>query len=839
MLPSRRRHRAMATTAMVLAAGLALQGLTAASSPASGPSYNEPYRPQFHFTLPQSWLGDPNGLVYRDGRYYLYSYGTWQGAMSTDLVHWQDIPVTGPQADPGSAAFYSGSAVVDKDNTSGFGTPGNPPMVAMYTSQMASGDQTQSLAYSTDQGKTWTRYAGNPVLDLHSQNFRDPKVFWYAPTHSWMMVIALSDQHKVAFYRSPDLKNWTHLSDFGPSGSTTGVWEMPDLYQLPVDGNPNNTKWVLSVSVGSTGVQYIVGQFDGTTFTPDEPATYTPPTGTPLDTFESGSYGNWTATGTAFGAAPATGTLPNQQTVSGFPGNYLLNSYNGGDGATGTLSSPAFTISKPHLNFLVGGGNHPYLGDTVPFGTLPAGQVFEDFSGTTYGTGWTATGSFATSGPSTESLPNQLGPKALDTWAPDGDPGTGTITSPTFTVNSPYIDLQVAGGNHPWGQADPTAVNLIIGGKVVATTTGSNSPELTWTNWDVSKYQGQQAQIQVVDQNDGSTGWGHLMVGYIVFADAPAKPFDTHTSVNLVVNGQVVRSTTGADSENLDWTSWDLSDLIGQQAQIQVVDHNTGGWGHILADDFNLSDAPALNANQRAHWVDYGADFYAFNTWNNTPDGQRIGIAWMSNWDYAGQVPTTPWKGAETFPRALSLQTIGGKVQLVQQPVGALSTLRDGPAFNAKDVTASKSTTPLSATGETLDLTAHLTAGTATKFGLNVRAGNGQYTQIGYDTRTGQLYIDRTHSGNAGFSPSFPGVKTAPLALDHRGVTLRILVDASSVEVYADQGHVTLTDQIFPDATSTGVSLFADGGTATLDNLQGWRLKSIWNLRRATSPPNS
>lgn len=827
MFPSRRRPRAVATAAMALTAMLALPALTAAGSPPS-PGYEEPYRPQFHFTLPNSWLGDPNGLTYRDGRYHLYSYGTWEGATSPDLVHWSDIPVTGPQRDPGSSAFYSGSAVVDKDNTSGFGTPGNPAMVAVFTSQMANGDQAQSLAYSTDNGKTWTRYAGNPVLDLKSQNFRDPKVFWYAPSHSWIMSIALSDQHKVAFYRSPDLKTWTHLSDFGPAGSTSGVWEMPDLYQLPVDGNPQNTKWVLSVSVGSTGVQYLVGQFDGTSFTPDEPATYTPPAGTALDSFESGTYGNWTATGTAFGTAPAAGSLPNQQNVTGYPGKYLVNSFNGGDGTTGTLDSPAFAITKPHLNFLVGGGNHPYTADTVPFGTLPAGTVFADFSGTTYGAGWTATGSFANAGPSTESLPNQIGPKALDTYAPDGDGGTGTITSPAFTVNSPYIDLQVGGGNHPGDQPNPTAVNLIVGGKVVATTTGNNSPDLNWTNWDVSQYKGQQAQIQIVDQNDGTLGWGHLMVGDIVFAGAPAKAFDTQTSVNLIVDGQVVRSATGANSENLDWASWDLSDLIGKQAQIQVVDHSTGGWGHILADDFSLSDSPALNTNQRSHWVDYGADFYAANTWNDTPNGQRVGIAWMSNWDYAGQVPTAPWKGAQTFPRDLSLKTIGGKVQLVQQPVQALSTLRNGPAGSAKNVAVS-GTTPLNAAGETLELTAHLTAGTASKFGLNVRAGNGQYTQIGYDTHTGQLYVDRTHSGNTGFSPAFPGVKTAPLALDNGSVTLHILIDASSVEVFADQGQITLTDQIFPDAGSKGISAFADNGTATLDSLESWNLKSIWN----------
>src|SRR5699024_7272343 len=112
-----------------------------------------------------------------------------------------------------------------------------------------------------------------------TQSFRDPKVFWYAPTESWIMLVTLSDQHKVSFYQSLDLKRWTHLSDFGPEGATSGVWEMPDLYQLPVDGSSNKTKWVLSVSVGDTGVQYFVGEFNGTRFVSDDSETYTPPDG--------------------------------------------------------------------------------------------------------------------------------------------------------------------------------------------------------------------------------------------------------------------------------------------------------------------------------------------------------------------------------------------------------------------------------------------------------------------------------------------------------------------------------------------------------------------------------
>lgn len=807
-----------------------------APSPTAGPTsgttnaYHEPYRPQFHYSLPTGWIGDPNGLVYKDGLYYLFSYGTWKGAVSKDLVHWTNIDVTGPAPDPGASAFYSGSAVVDTQNTSGFGTAKNPAMVAIYTSvQSGTNVESQDIAYSIDNGRHWTRYAGDPVIDIGSVNFRDPKVFWYAPKHEWMMSVTLSDQYKVAFYTSPDLKTWTQAGTFGPAGATTGVWEMPDLYQLPVDGDKREQKWVLSVSVGSTGVQYFVGRFDGSTFVPDGPATYTPPAGVDLDPFQSGSYGDWKTTGSAFGSAPASGALPDQQPVSGADGHYFVDSFNGGDAATGTLTSPAFTIDKSHLNFQLGGGHNPYAEGAVPFGTLPSGTVFTDFSGTSYDPGWSTTGSFVGTGPSHEKLGNQVSAGVLDTWGPNGDPSEGTITSPTFTVGSPYIDLQIAGGTHPMSQPNPTAVNLVIGGKVVETATGNNTGTLDWTSWDTSAYQGQQAQIQVVDQADGSTGWGHLMVGDIVFASQKAPVWDTQTSVDLLVDGKVVRSATGNNSESLDWASWDVSDLQGKQAQLQIVDNATGSWGHILADDFTLADEPALNQIQRASWIDYGSDFYAENTWTDAPGGQRINVAWMNNWAYASNIPTTPWQGAESFPRTESLRTIGGKVQLVQTPVDALSDLRTGPAWNIRK-TAVAGTTSLPVSGAELELQARLTKGTASTFGLNVRTGGGQYTQIGYDTTTGELYVDRTHSGNTGFNPSFPGRATAPVALDSRGgLDLHILIDASSVEVFTGDGTRVITEQIFPDAASTGVSAFATGGTAAVEKLRAWKLKSIWN----------
>lgn len=246
-------------------------------------TYTERYRPQYHFTPATNWMNDPNGLVFYDGVYHLfYQYNpfgitwghmSWGHATSTDLVHWQHLPVAIPEA-KGEMAF-SGSAVVDWKNSSGFGSGGEPPLVAIYTGFRGK-NQSQYLASSTDSGRTWSRYAGNPVLDIGSADFRDPKVFWYEPDKKWVMVVALSPEHKVRLYGSADLKQWTPLSEFGPAGATGGVWECPDLFELPVDGVASNSRWVLIVNLnpgavaGGSGAQYFVGRFDGTRFTADE-----------------------------------------------------------------------------------------------------------------------------------------------------------------------------------------------------------------------------------------------------------------------------------------------------------------------------------------------------------------------------------------------------------------------------------------------------------------------------------------------------------------------------------------------------------------------------------------
>jgi fructan beta-fructosidase len=247
--------------------------------------YREPWRPQFHFTPAKNWMNDPNGMVFYDGEYHLFyqynPYGdkwghmSWGHAVSRDLVRWEHLPVA--LYEENNVMIFSGSAVVDRKNTSGFGKDGRPPLVAIYTGHYTNKPlQNQHIAYSNDRGRTWTKYAGNPVLDLGDKDFRDPKVFWHEPTGQWVMVVSWPVHRKVRFYASANLKDWTHLSDFGPAGSTTGIWECPDLFPLNVENSEGAQKWVLIVNVGSgapaggSGCQYFVGQFDGTAFVPDK-----------------------------------------------------------------------------------------------------------------------------------------------------------------------------------------------------------------------------------------------------------------------------------------------------------------------------------------------------------------------------------------------------------------------------------------------------------------------------------------------------------------------------------------------------------------------------------------
>jgi fructan beta-fructosidase len=817
------RRAAIGVLLTLLAALAVPQGSAAADSPPAARETSE-YRPIYHYTPAANFMNDPNGLIKHKGVYHLFyqtnpwgidaGNGSWGHATSRDLVSWEEKPIAISATD--TEEIWSGSAVFDRTNSSGLGTTEDPPLVAIYTRRdRATGNQSQALAFSTDDGSTWTKYAGNPVLDIGYQDFRDPKVFWHEGTQRWVMVVVKSVERKVAIYSSPNLRTWTHESDFGPAGAVGSVWECPDLFPLALDGQDSEQKWVMTLSV-SGKMQYFVGDFDGSSFTSPD-ASYTPPAGRVLANFEGETYGDWTTTGTAFGSGPA---VPPSD-VMGYTGARYVDSFAGDDAKTGTLTSPEFTIDRRYLNAQVGGGQYQRVegGTTTP----PTGDLIADFDADGMQPGWSGTGDFTDLANTTWStLPGQVGRGALDTCWKNCDPATGTFRSPNFTVTRDWINLLVGGGNHPLSGSQPTAVSLVVDGQVVRTATGDNSPALNWRAWDVREFAGKSAHVLVTDER--TADWGHLMVDHIVASDAAAGPWAQETTVNLVVDGKVVRSATGTNQPSLDWVSWDLADLQGRTARVQIVDTATGGWGHVFADQVMLADAPALAAAKRTRWLDHGADFYAGVTFNELEDDRRVMIAWMGSWDYPNSVPTSPWRGAQSVSRELNLRTIGGRPSVVQQPVEELQRFISGKPTKGTVAVVGEKAIP--ARGTALDVRLTLRPGAASDVGVVVRQGAGEGTRVGYDTRTGELYIDRRNSGNVTFSPAFPAVHRAAVPLVNGAVSVRVLVDRTSVEVFTADGSTTLTDIVFPSLTSDRVSAFAVGGTGRIE----------YSIRGVTSP---
>jgi fructan beta-fructosidase len=276
------------TVALLFAVqSFAQQPVAAPAAPAS----TTPWQPLIHFYSPPNWINDPNAPILLNGQFHLFfqlnpsgdqwGHMSWGHAVSPDLIHWKQLPVA--LAEENGVAIFNGATVVDGDNTSGLcgdtaqKTPGC--LVAIYTG--ASQDkQSQNIAFSRDGGATWTKYSSNPVLDLGLRDFRDPKVFWHAPTQSWIMAVSLPDQHKIRFYRSKNFRQWELSSEFGPAGAISGIWECPDLFELPVrdaSGKRVSSRWLLSVNLNPGGpakgsaAQYFVGQFDGYRFIEDHP----------------------------------------------------------------------------------------------------------------------------------------------------------------------------------------------------------------------------------------------------------------------------------------------------------------------------------------------------------------------------------------------------------------------------------------------------------------------------------------------------------------------------------------------------------------------------------------
>jgi fructan beta-fructosidase len=511
----------------------AVCGSSAAAANATSESSNQPdtpqWRPVLHYTPQRNWMNDPNGLVYYNGVYHLfYQYNpngnfwgdmSWGHATSRNLLDWTEQPVA--LAANRTEDVFSGSIVVDAHNTSGLGSAAVPPLVTLYTSVYKPGSghepgvQAQSLAYSVDEGKTWRRYAHNPVLTLdpESSHFRDPKVSWYAPGGYWLMCAVVADAHVVKLYRSNNLIDWTFLSDFTlPDIPHHGaLWEMPDLFPLPLDGNPANEKWVMLVNVnpwsiaGGSGAMYFVGRFDGTRFVPD---------------------------------------------------------------------------------------------DVAPAGSDPA----------------------------------------------------------------------------------------------------------------------------------------------------------------------------------------------------------------------------------RWQWLDHGADYYAAGTFSNTPDGKTVAIGWMSNWDYANDVPTTPWRGAMALPRELALETVGGRSQLVFAPTEFYASLVGrSPVTHIDEVGLVSSTQALPAVthGIVQDIELTIEPGTAQRAGLVVRgsADGATGTRIFYDSKAQTLTVDRSHAGDTSFSRAYSPQHIVNLPLHDGRLRLDVVVDSASVEVFVDNGRAVVTDLVFPTLADNRLSLFAENGNATFRDI--------------------
>jgi hypothetical protein len=427
-------------------------------------------------------------------------------------------------------------------------------------------------------------------------------VFWHEASQKWISVVSLAQLHKVLIYSSPNLKDWTFASEFGPWNAVGGVWECPSIFPLAVDGDDANTKWVMQIGlnpggppgVAGSGTQYIVGTFDGTKFVADSNSP--PPASTSTSTtisvsttsitttatatatgdivfqdFEgTGDFASrgWVATGGLLGTAPAQGTLAGQQTVTGYAGSRLVNTFLSGDSTTGTLTSPPFTISRPYINFLIGGGNAPgtecinlkVQGQVVRTATgadaeqlIPKGWDVTNLIGQTavleildqQTGGWghilidqiTFTGSTGTN-----NLPSRS--DTSDIWDFNG---TSTFADRGWTATGDFVGKAPAQGTLAGQQAVTgymgNFVNTFLNGD--ATTGTLMSPTFTITQKKINFF----------------IGGGN----------APGTE-----CINLKVQGQVVRTATGADAEQLIPKSWDVTNLIGQTAVIEIVDHWLG-----------------------------------------------------------------------------------------------------------------------------------------------------------------------------------------------------------------------------------------------------------------------
>lgn len=465
------------------------------------------------------------------------------------------------------------------------------------------------------------------------------------------------------------------------------------------------------------------------------------------------------------------------------------------------------------------------MNDALPV----APTVFENWEVEGPPPGWTASGDFAgTNGLGSIGTADGGGfgsdvGRLLDTfyW---GDAAVGALTSDAFTISEDWINVRMGGGGHTG--AEGTTVDLIVDGEVVRQATGAFSGVLDWTSWDVSEFAGQEAQIRVNDASS-SASWGHLFVDRIEFSAEAFRPTElSPTAISLIVDGERVATASGDFSEILEWKGWDVSQWAGKEARLEILDYNTGSWGHLNLDQITFADSLYPSSAELANWLDYGADHYATISWHNLPEGSRPMLtSWMNNWDYAASTPTGDFRGSMTLPREYALREVDGEVRVVQTPVAELQELRR-EHFAAENVELAEGALKAPLSGKALEIVAvfDAAAASAEEFGVKLRVGAGEETLVGYDVAAGEAFVDRT---NSGFLPSeaFAARHGAPLEVMEDGtVKLHIFLDAASVELFANDGLRTVTDQIFPDAESLGLQLYAKGGEVDLVDFDVWRL---------------
>jgi sucrose-6-phosphate hydrolase SacC (GH32 family) len=677
---------------------------------------------------------------------------------------------------------------------------------------------------------TWTTYdLGNPVIPVppapytdQYENFRDPFIFWHNPGQKWVAVVSLAQLHKLLIYTSANLKVWTQVSEFGPVNAMGGVWECPSIFPLSVDEDETNIKWIAQIGVnpggppGTTGsgTQYVVGSFNGTAFVAD-----TIPSGSvTFQDFEgNGTFAGlgWTATGGLIGASPAQGTLPGQQSVTGYRGNRLVNTFLNGDATTGTLTSPPFNISHKSIAFLIGGGDFP---NQECMNLVIGGQVV-----------LTATGSNNEMlVPATWDVSAFIGQSAVIEIVDLLTGGWGHINIDEITFSDPsYTVFQSFEGNGTFASRGWTATGDLVGASPAeGTLAGQNAVTGYLGNGLVNTFLNGDATIGTLSTSFTIT---HRNISFLI----GGGNFPNQECINLVIQGQVVRTSTGSNSEQLVWTSWDVTGFIGQNATLEIVDLLTGGWGHILIDQITFSDSTI--EDNGANWSDWGPDFYAATRFNGLNSTDSIGIAWMSNWKYSAVIPTNPWRSAMSVPRTLSLQTINEKTTLIQKPTENWTSLETLGNYSSSWDIVPEGNQKLQLSGKALDITVifsdRSTVAASPQFGLILRANSDltQQTLVGYDFSTKQIFVDRTKSGDVGFDNTFPSVYYAPLKPAGGGtVAMRILLDWSSVEVFGGQGEVTLTSQIFPNDDGTDVLVFSSGGNTTGVTVSARSIDSSW-----------